>query len=79
MNKLIVIGNLGRAPEVRYTPDGQMVASFSVASNHVYKDKLGLKHTETEWFNCLAYGKFVNFRPMMYHRFSANMYHLLSP
>ena len=57
MNKIIIIGNLGRDPEVRYTPTGQMVASFSVASNHSYTDKLGMKHTETEWFSCQAFGK----------------------
>jgi single-strand DNA-binding protein len=57
VNKIIIIGNLGRDPEVRYTPTGQMVASFSVASNHSYTDKLGMKHTETEWFNCSAFGK----------------------
>jgi single-strand DNA-binding protein len=57
MSRIIVIGNLGRDPEVRYAPTGQMVASFSMASNHIYKDNLGLKHTDTQWFQCLAYGK----------------------
>jgi single-strand DNA-binding protein len=57
MNRIIIIGNLGRDPELRYTPAGQAVTSFSIASNHSYTDKLGMKHTETEWFNCMAYGK----------------------
>jgi single-strand DNA-binding protein len=57
MNKIIIIGNLGRDPEMRYTPTGQAVTSFSVASNHSYTDRLGMKHTDTEWFNCQAFGK----------------------
>jgi single-strand DNA-binding protein len=57
MNKIIVIGNLGRDPELRYTPTGQMVASFSVATNRRYKTASGEQREETEWFNCMAYGK----------------------
>ena len=57
MNKIIIIGNLGRDPEVRYTPTGQMVASFSIASNHRYKTASGEQREETEWFNCQAFGK----------------------
>jgi single-strand DNA-binding protein len=57
MNRIIIIGNLGRDPELRYTPAGQAITSFSIASNHSYTDKLGMKHTETEWFSCMAYGK----------------------
>ena len=57
MNKIIVIGNVGRDPEPRYTPSGQMVTSFSVASNHRYKTASGEQREETEWFNCSAFGK----------------------
>ena len=57
MNKLILIGNLGRDPELRYTPTGQMVASFSVATNRRYKTASGEQREETEWFNCQAFGK----------------------
>jgi single-strand DNA-binding protein len=57
MNRIIIIGNLGRDPEARYTPSGQMVTSFSVASNHRYTDNQGQKKSETEWFNCSAFGK----------------------
>jgi single-strand DNA-binding protein len=57
VNKIIIIGNLGRDPEVRYTPTGQMVASFSIASNHRYKTASGEQREETEWFNCQAFGK----------------------
>jgi single-strand DNA-binding protein len=54
VNKLILIGNLGRDPEMKYTPTGQMVTSFSVASNHKYKAASGEQRDETEWFNCQA-------------------------
>jgi single-strand DNA-binding protein len=57
MNKIILIGNLGRDPELRYTPTGQMVASFSVATNRRYKTASGEQREETEWFSCMAYGK----------------------
>ena len=57
MNKIIVIGNLGRDPEPRYTQSGQMITSFTVASNHRYKTASGEQRDETEWFNCSAFGK----------------------
>ena len=57
MNKIIVIGNLGRDPEMRYTPNGQGVTSFSVASSRKYTTSAGEQREETEWFNCSAFGK----------------------
>lgn len=57
MNKIIVIGNLGRDPEMRYTPNGQPVTSFSVASNRRYTISSGEQREETEWFNVSAFGK----------------------
>jgi single-strand DNA-binding protein len=57
MNKLIIIGNVGRDPELRYTPAGQPVASFSVATNRRYRTGSGEQREETEWFNCSAWGK----------------------
>ena len=57
MNKIIVIGNLGRDPEMRYTPNGQAVTSFSVASNRKYTTASGETREETEWFNVSAWGK----------------------
>ncbi|PKB80781.1 MAG: hypothetical protein BZY88_08005 [SAR202 cluster bacterium Io17-Chloro-G9] len=57
MNKIIVIGNLGRDPEMRYTPNGQSVTSFSVASNRKYTTAAGERREETEWFNVSAWGK----------------------
>lgn len=57
MNKIIVIGNLGRDPEMRFTPSGQAVTSFSLASNHSYTSQSGERRQETQWFNCSAWGK----------------------
>ncbi len=57
MNKIIVIGNLGRDPEMRYTASGQSVTSFSVASNRRYTTAAGEQREETEWFNVSAWGR----------------------
>jgi len=57
MNRIIVIGNLGRDPEMKYTPEGQPVTSFSIASNRNYKTSNGEKREEVEWFNVTAWGK----------------------
>ena len=54
---VILIGNLGRDPEMRYTPSGQPVTSFSVASNRSYTDANGQKVDETIWFRVTAWGK----------------------
>jgi len=57
LNKIIVIGNLGRDPEMRYTPNGQSVTSFSIASNRKYTTAAGEQREETEWFNVSAWGR----------------------
>jgi len=57
VNKIIVIGHLGRDPEMRYTPNGQAVTSFSVASSRRYTTSAGEQKEETEWFNVSAWGK----------------------
>ena len=56
VNKVILIGNLGRDPEVRYTPDGTAVASFSIATSEEWKDKnSGEKREKTEWHRIVAW------------------------
>jgi single-strand DNA-binding protein len=57
VNKVILIGNLGRDPEVRSTPSGQPVASFSLATSRKWKDKTGNRQEETEWHNIVVWGK----------------------
>ncbi|MCH2305204.1 MAG: single-stranded DNA-binding protein, partial [SAR202 cluster bacterium] len=50
LNKIMVIGNLGSDPEMRYTPNGAPVTSFSVATNRTYTTSQGERRDETEWF-----------------------------
>jgi single-strand DNA-binding protein len=57
MDKLIVIGNLGRNPEMRYLPSGQPVTNFSVASNRKWTDNEGVLHEETIWARVSAFGR----------------------
>ena len=57
MNKIIVIGHLGRDPEMRYLPSGGGVTNFSVASSRRYTTSAGEQREETEWFNCSAFGR----------------------
>ncbi len=54
---LIIVGNVGRDPEMRYTPSGQAVTSFSVASNRRYTSSNGEQVNETIWFRVSAWGK----------------------
>jgi len=58
VNKAIVVGRLGRDPELRYTQDGRAVASFSVATSEEWKDKdSGDKKERTEWHRIVAFGR----------------------
>ena len=57
MNKVTVIGNLGGDPEMRYTPNGQEVTNFNVASNRRYKTASGETREETQWFSVSCFGR----------------------
>jgi single-strand DNA-binding protein len=57
VNKVILIGNLGRDPEVRTTPNGQTVASFTLATSRKWKDKDGNRQEQTEWHNIVVWGR----------------------
>jgi len=57
VNKVMLIGNLGRDPEVRYMPDGQAIANVSVATTDTWKDKSGEKQERTEWHRVAFFGK----------------------
>ncbi len=57
VNKAILIGRLGKDPEIRYTPDGSMVTSFSVATDESWKDKNGEKVQRTEWHRIVTFRK----------------------
>lgn len=56
-HKIIIVGNLGRDPEMRFTPSGQPVTSFNVATNRQYTDSSGQPVKETIWFRVTAWGK----------------------
>ncbi len=57
VNKMIIIGNLGSEPEMRFTPNGRPVTSFSVATNWRYTTVEGERREETEWFTVVTWGK----------------------
>jgi single-strand DNA-binding protein len=57
VNKVILVGNLGRDPEVKYTPGGTAVAKFSIATSERRKDKSGDWQDHTEWHNAVAFGR----------------------
>lgn len=54
LNKMMVIGNVGRVPEMRYMPSGRPVTSFSVGATREWEDQEG-QHAEVEWFNVVAW------------------------
>jgi single-strand DNA-binding protein len=56
LNKVIIIGNVGRDPEMRFTPSGRPVTSFSVATSRTWVSAEGERREETEWFNVVAWG-----------------------
>lgn len=56
LNKVMIIGYLGRDPEMRYTPSGRPVTSFSVATTRSWTSAEGERREETEWFNVVAWG-----------------------
>ena len=56
LNKVMIIGRLGRDPEMRYTPSGRPVTNFSVATSRTWNTSDGERRQETEWFNVVAWG-----------------------
>jgi single-strand DNA-binding protein len=61
VNKVILVGRLGRDPETRFTGGGQAVANFSVATDETYKDRNGERQKRTEWHRIVAWGKKAEF------------------
>ena len=57
LNKVMLIGNLGRDPELKMTPSGQALARFSVATTETWKNPQGEKQSKTEWHNIVVWGK----------------------
>lgn len=61
VNKVIIVGNVGREVELRHTPSGVAVARFSVATNERWRDKDGNRQEHTEWHTVVAWGKLAEF------------------
>ena len=57
VNRVILVGRLGRDPEVKYTPSGAAVAKFSLATDEVFKDRSGEQQKHTEWHNIVVWNK----------------------
>ena len=57
INKVILVGNLGRDPEIRSTNSGMPVANFSIATNRRWKDRDGNRQEQTEWHNVVCFGR----------------------
>ena len=57
VNKVILIGNLGKDPEMRYMPSGDAIANFSIATTDSWKDKSGEKQEKTEWHRISMFGR----------------------
>lgn len=57
LNKIFIIGNLTRDPEIRNLPSGQNVASFAIATNRFYNDKSGQKQKDSQFHNIVAFGR----------------------
>ena len=57
VNKVILVGRLGKDPELKYTPSGAPVAKFSLATDESFKDRTGEKQNRTEWHNIVAWNK----------------------
>ena len=60
LNKVMLIGNLGKDPEIRYTADGSPVANFSLATKEIWTDKNGTRQERTEWHNIVAWSKLAD-------------------
>lgn len=69
LNKVMLIGNLGKDPEVRTIPAGKMVANFSLACSESWRDQgTGEKRERTEWVNCVAWGKLAEIIQKYVHK-----------
>ncbi|PIT24296.1 single-stranded DNA-binding protein [Snodgrassella communis] len=68
VNKVILVGRLGRDPETRYMPSGEAVTNFSIATEERWKDKSGQPQTRTEWHNITLFGKLGEIASQYLHK-----------
>lgn len=73
VNKAIIVGRLGQEPEVRYMPNGNAVANFTVATSEQWKDQQGQKQEKTEWHRITIYGKLAEIAGKYLHK-GSNVY-----
>ena len=73
LNKVMIIGNLGADPEMRYTADGTALTSFRVASSRNYSGRDGERHEETEWFSVVTWQKLAEQLLVKMVRFSVKL------
>ncbi len=57
LNRATLVGQLGRTPEMRYTPGGKPVTSFSIVTRYTWASSDGMQHRDTDWFNVVAWGE----------------------
>ncbi|GAB4525796.1 MAG: single-stranded DNA-binding protein [Anaerolineales bacterium] len=68
LNKVLLIGRLGRDPEMRYTPSGRPVTTFSLATSRTWSNNDGERQSETEWFNIVAWGNLAEICKQYLHK-----------
>ncbi len=68
LNKVMLIGRLGRDPEMRYTPSGRAVTTFNVATSRSWNTSNGERRTETEWFRVVAWGNLAEICNQLLHK-----------
>ena len=68
LNKIMIIGNLGRDPEMRYTPSGRPVTTFSMGTSRSWNAADGERREETEWFNVVAWGNLAEICKQHLHK-----------
>jgi single-strand DNA-binding protein len=73
VNRATIIGRLGQDPEVRYMPNGNAVANFTVATSEQWKDQQGQKQEKTEWHRITIYGKLAEIAGKYLHK-GSNVY-----
>ena len=73
VNKAIIVGRLGQDPEVRYMPNGNAVANFTIATSEQWKDQQGQKQEKTEWHRITIYGKLAEIAGKYLHK-GSNVY-----
>ena len=68
LNRVTLVGRLGRAPEMRYTPGGKPVTSFSIVTTYTWSSSDGKRHDDADWFNVVAWGQLAEQCKRLLHK-----------